>query len=59
MCDKDAEWHKELLDIAATAVAENRRLIEKINRLSEMLRMKDELINEQVKRIMHLEGVRG
>lgn len=59
MCDTQADHIKELSEVAAQAISENRRLIEKINRLSEMLRIKDELINKQVKRIMHLEGVRG
>jgi len=59
MCDQNADMVKELTDIAASAIAENRRLIEKINRMAEMIRMKDDLINQQIKRIMHLEGVRG
>ena len=59
MCDQNADMVKELTDIAASAIAENRRLIEKINRMAEMIRIKDDLINQQIKRIMHLEGVRG
>jgi len=59
MCDQNADMVKELTDIAASAIAENRRLIEKVNRMAEMIRIKDDLINQQIKRIMHLEGVRG
>jgi len=60
MCEKDAEWQKRtLLDIATRAVAENRRLTEEVKRLVEMIRIKDDLINRQVQRIMHLESLRG
>lgn len=59
MCDQNADMVKELTDIAASAIAENRRLVEKVNRMAEMIRIKDDLINQQIKRILHLEGVRG